>query len=220
MLGVTLLNSNIRGYMLKLKTILKPIVLLLVAVFFSACDFNGFSVTTSFSKTKNVPEGTIVYFDDIEIGKVSDVEVSEDRLNLKLSLEKSVAETIGSGAAVFLDYRQGVPILEFYDRTNPENNKLENGQSVIGIDSIFQLGAWIVGSSIQQGSSAVTGILESFDGYLQSDDFESDKETIQKQIDSAGEAAKNAAVNIEAELQIIIEQLDQATQDTSKQSGD
>lgn len=209
--------------MLKLKTLLRPIVLLMIAVFVTACDFNGFSVTTSFSKTKNVPEGTIVYFDDIEIGKVSDVEISEDRLNLKLSLEKKAAETIGSGAAVFLDYRQGVAILEFYDRKNSENNSLENGQSVLGIDSIFQLGAWIVGSSIQQGSSAVTDILESFDGYLQSDDFESDKENIQEQIDSAGEAAKNAAVNIEVELQKIIEQLEQATQatkDTSKEVVD
>ncbi len=206
--------------MLKLKTILRPIILLMVAVFISACDFNGFNVTTSFSKAKNVPEGTIVYFDDIEIGKVSDVEVSEDRLNLKLSLDKSVAETIGSSAVVFLDHRQGIAVLEFYDRTDSENSKLENGQSVIGIGSIFQLGAWIVGSSIQQGSSAVTDILESFDGYLQSDDFESDKETIQKQIDSAGEAAKNAAVNIEAELQKIIEQLEQATKDTSKETID
>jgi len=206
--------KHFRGFMLEQRTCLRSILLLLAALSISACDLNGFNVTTSFSKTKKVEEGTLVYFDHKEIGKVSDVELLDDRVNLILSLDKTEAITIGSGAAVFLDYQKGVQVLEFYDRTNAENSKLEDGQTVVGIDSIFQLGAWIVGGSIQQGSSKVTEFIESFDGYLQSDEFDTDKEIIRDQVDSATEAAKNAAQNIEGELQKIVKELERATQST------
>jgi len=200
------------------RILLRSALILLAVVSISACDLNGFNVTTSFSKTKNVAEGTLIYFDGKEIGKVSDVELLDDRINLTLSLDKAEAITIGSGAAVFVDFQQGVQVLEFYDRANPENSKLEDDQSVLGIDSIFQLGAWIVGGTIQQGSSTVTEFIESFDDYLQSDEFDTDKETIRNQVDSATESAKNAAQNIEDELQKIVKELEQATQSTKESS--
>ena len=169
-------------------------------LFLSACDGSGFSVSTIFANNPDIPTGTEVYLDGQLIGEVVNVEPVEAGLQVKLKLDKELVKHIGSNSAVVVNRsKQGAP-LEIYNRTSADKTMLQNGQMLKALNSMFELGAWMVGDAIQLGQGTVSDYVESFQDYLKSDEFQSDKDMVAERIESARVAAEQGVKKVEQEL--------------------
>ena len=188
----------------------------LAILLLGACDGLGFSVSTIFTNNPGIPLGTEVYLNNQVIGEVVDVETVEGGLQVRLTLDKEIAKHIGSKSAVVVNRsKQGAP-LEIYNRTSADQAMLQNGQMIKGLDSMFELGVWMVGDAIQLGSDTVSEYVESFQNYLKSDEFQSDKEIVAERIASAKIAAEQGFKKVEQELARAAEDLAASERDAAK----
>jgi len=185
----------------------RSILLLSIAVLFTACGNDGLRVVTDFSNTQDIEEGTIVYFDDKEIGEVVDTKKRGDGMFVTLELDQDAIEFVSSDAAVVVNrLKQGVP-LEIYNPNNSGADYVEAGDTLQGLDSMIQLGAWLVGDAIQLGSDSLTGYVTSFQNYLQSDKFEQDKVDVQRQINNVATETQIVLKELEGELAQALQEL-------------
>ena len=187
--------------------LIRSILLLSIAVLFTACGNDGLRVVTDFSNTQDIEEGTIVYFDDKEIGEVVDTKKRGDGMFVTLELDQNAIEFVSSDAAVVVNrLKQGVP-LEIYNPNNSGADYVEAGDTLQGLDSMIQLGAWLVGDAIQLGSDSLTGYVTSFQNYLQSDKFEQDKVDVQRQINNVATETQIVLKELEGELAQALQEL-------------
>ena len=101
---------------------------------------------------------------------------------------------------------EGTPV-EIYNRTTTDPVALQEGQELQGLNSMFELGAWMVGDAIQIGSGTLSDLFESFTGYIQGEQFQSDKEQVQQQLSSAALAAKEAVSSVEVDINQALQEL-------------
>jgi len=180
---------------------LRAICVLSASLILSACGSNSVTVSTSFSNTQDIQQGTEIYLDGAVIGQVSDVELEGSGATVELSLDAETAKTLGSASAIVVNrLKQGAP-LELINRSAADESLLQDGQSIKGLDSMLQLGTWMLGDAIQLGAGTASQYVESFQEYMNSDEFDQDKKAIQQQIDNAKEAAQDAMKSVEQELQ-------------------
>ena len=193
------------------------ILSLSVLLLLGACSGSGVDVTAKFSNTQDIKEQAVVYFEDQPIGEVSDVKKSQNGSIVKLSLDKDAAKNISSRAAVVVNrLKEGAPI-EIYNSGDANSAPLTTGQELKGLDSMFQLGAWMVGDAIQLGSGTVSQYVDAFQEYLKGDKFQSDKAQVQTQIAQATDAAKQAMETVERD---VTEAVEEATGEMSKAVAD
>ncbi len=186
------------------------------ALLFSACSNNAVKVTAKFANTQDIKEGTAVYFENEIIGQVSDVSNKSNGALIELELDKSAAELVDSSAAIVVNrLKQGAP-LELYNRETGDASPIQDGQELKGFDSMFQLGAWMVGDAIQVGSSSVSEYISSFQDYLKGEQFQKDKDQVKKQIGEATSAAKGALEQIETDLNKAVKDLNSQEGETAK----
>jgi ABC-type transporter Mla subunit MlaD len=174
----------------------------LMALFFTACGGSDFTVNSTFSNTKDIQEGAVVYFEDQAIGQVIDAKASDAGVTVTVKLDKRAVTKIGSKAAIVINRMKQDAPLEIHNRTPVEGDRLQDGQSIKGFDSMFQLGVWLVGDSIKLGSSRASEYLESFQGYLQSDKFDQDKQAVHKRFNTAKGVAQDAIRQVEEDLNL------------------
>ena len=68
--------------------------------------------------------------------------------------------------------------IEIYNKLN-EEVLIEKDAQLTGLNSMFQLGAWMVGDSLSAGSDSLTGYVDAFQRYLNGDQFQQDKQFIE-----------------------------------------
>ena len=172
----------------------------------AACSDNGINVTTTFENTQDVKEGTVVYFEDQAVGEVSDISNRGNGSLVEFSIDEDAAENISSNAAIVVNrLKEGAP-LEIYNSGDATNEPLAAGQELKGLDSMFQLGAWMVGDAVQIGSGTVSQYVDAFQKYLKGDQFQADKAQVQQQVSEATTAAKEA---LETAGQDVVEAVDE-----------
>lgn len=153
----------------------------------SACSNSGLSVNAQFAGTKDIAEGTTVYFGDKVIGKVSEVAKTEYGSKVEMALDTELAKKVNTRAAVVINrLRQGSP-LELHNPPGPIHKALQSGQQVEALDSMFQLVGWGIGSTF----AASTDSLAAFRDYLKSDEFQRDKANVGIAIDESVRLSKD-----------------------------
>jgi len=173
---------------------------LFVALFLSACSDKGVQVITQFANTQDIKEGGLVYLDDQAVGEVVDVKNDEQGSRVLISFDKEAAASISDKSAVVVNrLKEGAP-LEVYNRTSASGESLQDGQEIKAFDSMFQVGAWMVGDAIQLGTGTVSDYVQSFQDYLKGDKFQQDKAQVADQLNAAKEAAKVAVEQAEKEV--------------------
>lgn len=184
----------------KLNLKIIKILSLCLLVFLGACSDSGVNVTTRFANTQDIEEGAVVYFENQPVGDVSDVSNTNNGSIVQLNLNEDAAKIIGGGSAVVVNrLKEGGPI-EIYNPGDVANKPLTDGQELKGLDSMFQLGAWMVGDAIQVGSGSVSQYVDAFQKYLQGDEFQAGKAQVQEQIGQATNAAKEAMKTVEQDV--------------------
>jgi len=88
-----------------------------------------------------------------------------------------------------------------------KENAIQQDQEIEGLDSMFQLGAWMIGDAIQTGTGSLSKYVGAFQEYLGSEEFEDSKAQVAEQINHATKSAKEAAVMVEKEVTGAISEL-------------
>jgi len=188
-----------------MKTI-KGLIVVLAVVFLVACGGDGVNVTANFENTKDISEGADVYYEGKKVGEVSDVVEREVGSIIEVSLKKNVAKQLAAKSAIVVNrLKKGAP-LEIYNRVTPDGEKLQAGQEIEGLDSMFQLGAWMIGDVIQTGSGSFSKYVGAFQKYLGSQEFEESKNQVQEQITDITKSAAQAAKSVEQEVTTAIKE--------------
>jgi hypothetical protein len=199
-----------------IRTKLNAVLLFSVAAVLTACGSNDYVVNTSFDTTQDIKEGAAIYMNSEIVGEVLDVEMSGSGSVLELKIDKEFAKEIGAASAIVVNrLKEGAP-LEIVNREARDQSMLVEGQSIKGLDSMLQLGAWMVGDAIQLGTGTASQMVESFQEYLSSEKFDNDKDAVREQIDSAKLAAERTLKNVEQELEKAAQDLSHAEIEAAK----
>ena len=205
------------------KTSTRVIVVLMAAPIISACSTQNITLQSRFLTGSSIAEGTPVYFDNRIVGEVTRVESDDTGTNITVKIDAKAAQSISTHAAIMVNHlRTGSP-LEIYARGDTTGTPLQDGQEITGLDSSLELGAWMLGDVLQQGSEVVTQYVDAFQQYLNSEQFAQDKEAIQLQIEEASKAASEALESVEREIDSAVEDMamqEQAAAESIEQLGD
>jgi len=203
--------------------LIKRCIVLSCVALLSACGGDGVSVSADFKNTQDIKEGALVYYEGEKIGEVSDVSVKESGSIVELDLKPQKAKKLAAKSAVVVNrLKKGAP-LEIYNRVAESDEKLQSGQKIEGLDSMFQLGAWMVGDVIQTGTDSLSQYVGAFQEYLGSSEFEQSKAEIQKQVSDMTKSAAAVVKDVEQEVSSAINELsidEEQIAQTIEQIGD
>ena len=206
--------------MTKLKSNLSIISLLILLSIISACGDSGVTVTSTFAEQHSIEKGAPVFLEENEVGSVVSVNQLDTGTQVKINFDAENAKSISSKAAVLINtMREGAP-LQIYNRSASDESIVQDGQEIKALDSMFQLGAWMVGDAIQLGGSTVTDYVESFQDYLKSEKFEDDKTIMQEQIQEATAAAQEALISVEQDFTSAMSELTKSEEDAAQAMQD
>lgn len=180
--------------------ILKVAISLMLLAGLSACGDNGIRVTTEFRSAHGVKEGTKVYFEERGVGQVVAIAEQGSGSQVTMMIDLEAAETIDPASAVVINrIKPGAP-LEIYASASAKQLGLQDGQQLKGLDSMIELVAWSLGDAFQAGSDELTGYVDSFQQYLQSDEFEDDRAQVEAGVKEMATVAAMAIKTIEQDL--------------------
>ena len=182
---------------------------LLVAVFalLSACGNSDVEVSASFSSTQKIEQGTTVYFEENVVGEVASVEQMESGTFVSLTIEEKAASKISTNAAVVVNrIKPGAP-LEIHVSGVPSETYLQDGQKIEGLNSMFDLVAWSVGDALQAGTGEIVGYVDSFQTYLEGEQFQQDKAIVEEGVKQMADAATEAIKTVEQDLQAAMSEM-------------
>ncbi len=173
----------------------------------SACGDRSFNVTTQFASADGVELGEAVIYEGQPVGTVAGIDESLEGVTVELALDpESVTLFHTKSVVVVNSMEQGSP-LEIYNRTTSDPIPLAEGQALQGLNSMFELGAWLVGDAVQLGSGTLSDLFDSFTGYLQGEQFAADKQAVEQQLSQAALAAQEAVKTVETDLSAALQEL-------------
>jgi hypothetical protein len=199
-----------RNITLPLIGILKAAIPLIFLAGLSACGDSGVRVTTEFRSAQGVKEGAKVYFEERGVGQVVAIDEQGSGSQgsgsqgsgsiVTMMIDPQAAETIEPGSAVVINrIKPGTP-LEIYASASATQLGLQDGQQLKGLDSMLELVAWSLGDAFQAGSGELSGYVDSFQQYLQSDEFEEDRAQVEAGVKEMALVASTALKTVEQDL--------------------
>ena len=183
------------------------ILALSIPVLLAACSSNELEVTAQFANTQDIDEDMLVYFEEQPIGQVVDSKTQGNGSSIVIELDPSAAQLVATNSAVVVNRLKQKATLEIYNPNGITSEFVRDGQQIEGLDSMFQLGAWMVGDAIQLGSNSLNEYVGAFQRYLQSDKFQQDKNVVQQQVTTATEQAQQAFQELGNELAATMQEL-------------
>jgi len=196
------------------KQLSKKVIAILGLAILAACGSDT-QIKTTFNATQDIQEGESVYLSDQVVGEVVDVDQSADKTIVTLELtEEGATKVRQKGAVVVNRLKQNKP-LEIYNLKESQPT-VENGDELKGLDSMFQLGAWMVGENLDLGSNTLLGYVNAFQEYLSGDKWQQDKQVIEEGVKQLGKEAESMAGALTQELSEATGDLGQVEQEAAK----
>lgn len=177
----------------------------LLTLLLTACG-SEVVVKTTLNNTRDVKEGADVYLEEKIVGEVTDVTHSGGNTVLTIELDEVAATEVKQNAAVVVNRLKAQSPIEIYNQKTAAE-AVQNGQELKGLDSMFQLGAWMVGDSLDLGADSLAGYVDAFQKYLKGDGWQQDKQVISEQAKQAADAAEGAVKQAAKEMEKITTEL-------------
>jgi len=194
---------------------------LLLAV--GACGNNGVEVTTEFRNAQGIKDGTRIYFEDRGVGEVIAVTEQSSGSLVTMAIDEDAALIIDSEAAVVVNrIKPGAP-LEIYASAAAQNFGLQQGQQIKGLNSMIELVAWSVGDALQVGTDELSGYVDSFQDYLESEKFEEDRARVEEGVREMAAIASETMKTVEQDLSDAMSEINVSEEDLAaaiKELGD
>ena len=186
--------------MRKTKFVKQGLISILVLTL-AACSQSGIEISSKFDNSTDIKEGTSVFFNDAAIGEVIDVAPKDGGAFVTMTLNTDSATQISPEAAVVVNrLKPGAP-LEIHNPGAETALGLQEGQKLKGLDSMMGLVAWSVGDALKVGSEELSGYVDSFQEYLQSEEFAEQKAQVKSQLNKVAEDTAQAIREVETEVQ-------------------
>ena len=187
--------------MRNLRKITALAALIALSTLLSACGDSGIEVTSRFGQSQYIKEGVAVFFKGELAGEVTDIDEDDNGSSIvTMRIDPESAELISKQAAIVVNnFKTGTP-LEIHNSANPKALGLENGDQLNGLDSMMNLIGWSVGDALDFGGSELSGYLKSFQEYLESDQFQDDKASVQSQVKNFTDEAAAAIKGVDDEI--------------------
>lgn len=204
------------------QTLVKTRLLLLwpIVVLLQSCGLGQVEVNTEFSSDTDVIVGLQVFHQDERVGEVTELATKDGKVLVKLAIDKSAAANIDHRSAVLVNrLRPGAP-LEIISRNQQEFESLADRQSLVGLDSIFQVGAWMLGDLSEIQSGSISDYLDAFNGYLKSERFDRDAEIMRREFEVLKQSATQTLSAIETELERTAGKIEESEQALSEALGE
>ncbi len=190
-----------------IKTQLNRLLALSALFALTGCGNDGFKVTTQFDSANGIEVGEPLIYEGQQVGEVISVEEGPNGVDVELSIQDDQVSLFHAKSVVVVNtVDQGTPV-ELYNRTTLDPIPLVEGQELQGLNSMFELGAWLVGDAIQVGSGTLSDLFESFTGYLEGEQFQADKEQVRAQLSAAAMAASEAVSSVETDISQALSEL-------------
>jgi len=119
---------------------------------------------------------------------------------LTVILKPDAAKNLAAKSAIVVNRLKKDAPLEIYSRVGESGSELQAGQESEGLDSMFQLGAWMVGDVVQLGTGSLSKYVGAFQEYLNGQEFEQNKEQVQKQMTDVAKSATEAVKRVEEDV--------------------
>ena len=178
---------------------------ILITGLLTACG-SSTDVITTLHNPANLAEGTMVYLGGDLAGEVVDIVYDGQSATIRIELAGDHFSRVDRSAIVVQNtMKDGYP-LEIHNSNTPLG-MVENGVELRGLDSMLQFGAWSIGDAISVGSETAANYLVQMQDYLESQDWEHQKQEIREQIRSAGDSATKAVNDVSKELNETVEKL-------------
>jgi len=196
------------------KSLFKKSLVLFALMILAACG-SDIQIKTTFNATQDIKEGESVFLSDQVVGEVVDVDQSAGKTIVTLELtEEGAAEVRKRGAVVVNRLKQNKP-LEIYNLKESQPT-VETGDELKGLDSMFQLGAWMVGENLDLGNNNLLGYVTAFQEYLNGDKWKQDKQAIEQGVKQLGKEAEGMAGALTQELSKATGDMDQVEQQAAQ----
>lgn len=177
------------------------IVLTLFMLFLVACAVET-NIKTTLNATQDVQKGDDVFYAQEVVGEITNIDQLNGKTILSIALSEKGASLIKQDAAVVVNRLKPTLPVEIYNKRDAVL-AVQDGQELQGLNSMFQLGAWMMGDSLKIGSSedSLLGYVNAFQRYLQGDKFQDDKKALQEGVEQLSKEAENMAEVLSKELE-------------------
>lgn len=169
---------------------MRVLLFILMTFFLTACGSET-QVTAKLNATKDIKSGDDVFLSGISVAEVVKVEQVNGNTLLTLELNDSGESSIKKNAAVVVNRLKANTPLEIYNKQG-EADLVEDGDELKGLNSMFQLGAWVVGDSLNAGSESLSSYVNAFQRYLDGDQFQQDKQVMKSAAQQLGKEVQGA----------------------------
>ena len=169
---------------------MRVLLFILMTFFLTACGSET-QVTAKLNATKDIKSGDDVFLSGISVAEVVKVEQVNGNTLLTLELNDSGESSIKKNAAVVVNRLKANTPLEIYNKQG-EADLVEDGDELKGLNSMFQLGAWVVGDSLNAGSESLSSYVNAFQRYLDGDQFQQDKQVMKSAAQQFGKEVQGA----------------------------
>ena len=183
---------------------MRALIILLATMFLVACS-SEMLVTTTLNSTKDIQSGDSVYLSGTPVAEVIDVDQQAGKTKLTLELTNQGESAIKRNAAIVVNRLKAEAPIEVYNKQG-ETELIQNGAELQGLNSMFQLGAWMVGDSLTTGKESLSEYVDAFQRYLNGDKFQQDKEAVQA-------AAKQLGQEVQGVAQVLADEAKRVTKD-------
>ncbi|GHA12472.1 hypothetical protein GCM10008090_22960 [Arenicella chitinivorans] len=144
-----------------------------------------FQVSARFNQTRDIEVGRPVLFDGVSVGEVLTVTPEGAGSIVAMSVTPEAAEMISADAALVVNrIKPGAP-LELHNPSGVMVEPLQAGQRVQAMDSMLELMAWSVGDAINAGGEQLAVMVDDFQRYIKSDEFQQNAQAVQQQLQDA-----------------------------------
>ena len=183
---------------------MRALILMLSTVFLVACS-SEMQVTTTLNSTKDIQSGDLVYLSGTTVAEVAKVDQQSGKTTLTLELNNQGENAIKQNAAIVVNRLKADAPIEIYNKRG-ETELVQDGAELQGLNSMFQLGAWMVGDSLTTGKESLSEYVDAFQRYLSGDEFQQDKQAMQA-------AAKQLSKEVQGAAQVLTEEAKRVTKD-------
>ena len=183
---------------------MRAFILMLGTVFLVACS-SEMQVTTTLNSTKDIQSGDAVYLSGTAVAEVTKVVQQAGKTTLTLELNNQGESAIKQNAAIVVNRLKAESPIEIYNKQG-ETELVQDGAELQGLNSMFQLGAWMVGDSLAVGKGNLSEYVDAFQRYLNGDEFQQDKQAMQ-------DAAKQLGKEVQGAAQVLTEEAKRVTKD-------
>ena len=179
-----------------------------------------FQVSARFNQTRDIDVGRTGLFDGVAVGEVLTVTPEGAGSIVAMSVTPEAAEIISADAALVVNrIKPGAP-LELHNPSGVMVEPLQAGQRVQAMDSMLELMAWSVGDAINAGGEQLAVMVDEFQRYIKSDEFQQNAQAVQQQLQDAlgttaaalktiGEDVAQSIVNVAATEQQLAKAIDE-----------